>query len=997
VRLHSLRVTAFGPFADAQLVDFDSLGADGLFLLHGPTGAGKTTVLDAVAFGLFGELPGARGDKDGRRLLSDHAAAGTSPQVELELTVGGRRLRLVRTPEHQRPKRRGQGSVTEPARATLTWLDRVNDAPVTRIPEVAIEVHRLVGMSADQFFQVALLPQGEFARFLRSGTEERARLLARLFDTSRFDTAEKWLSERRRASTADAAAATQLVEVLLGRVCTAAGVDTDTPPVSEIGPWAQQLVAQAHGQVVRTAGAVTLAQQSAAAARDALIRARERVGLVDRRERAGSQLADLEAQRARHDQLTCALRAAQAAAPAALAARDAAGCAVAASEHRGTATELAERVASDPDGRVALARAGAGQHDLVAASDGWWTEVGRLDELIELACAVQQDEVRADRLRAQVQTVSAQLNDLAGKTAELPAARVAAESALIEARRAADGLAGLQTARRRAAEVAAAAAMVPSLRATAADAEAARSLAVTRHQEAKQFWLDLREHRLAGIAAELAGALQAGQACAVCGSRQHPRPAQAGERAVSESDERLAHEAETVAAAAVTDWRGRCTAALRELDGALHRSTGLDPVAALQADVVAAEACERAAGQAAGLVVAERRCGELEAEAELLVQLQLQLHQQAAGSRVQLAELHNRIAGDHARLQAGRGFDPDVAARRARLHQLAAATADLLAARVRAHAAEVTAAQRHAQAQAAARQAGFTGAAQAQAAVLPAAEIAEMDAELAIAAATRSAALAVLAELEIVGLGAWDGPGAAAAECAEQERTRFAEQALGQAQGAAATAAQRWQSLEHLHAQLRQQLAVLGPMLAEAQRVTALAEVVSGLGQNSRRVSLHSYVLAARLEQVAHAASQRLHRMSAGRYELVHSDAVGPNGRRGGLGLEVLDAYTGAVRSTKTLSGGESFLASLSLALGLADVVAEESGGVALDTLFIDEGFGTLDPAALEEVMGVLDELRAGGRVVGLVSHVDELRQRIPNRLHVRMTQSGSSLHASTG
>ena len=155
---------------------------------------------------------------------------------------------------------------------------------------------------------------------------------------------------------------------------------------------------------------------------------------------------------------------------------------------------------------------------------------------------------------------------------------------------------------------------------------------------------------------------------------------------------------------------------------------------------------------------------------------------------------------------------------------------------------------------------------------------------------------------------------------------------------------------------------------------------------------LQSFVLAARLEQVAEVASRRLLDMSGGRYTFLHSDAQGRHGARGGLGLDVLDEYTGARRPTKTLSGGESFMASLALALGLADVVTAESGGVQIDTLFVDEGFGTLDPRALDAVMTVLDELRRGGRTVGVISHVEELRTRIPSRLEVLAGRDGSRL-----
>ncbi len=161
-------------------------------------------------------------------------------------------------------------------------------------------------------------------------------------------------------------------------------------------------------------------------------------------------------------------------------------------------------------------------------------------------------------------------------------------------------------------------------------------------------------------------------------------------------------------------------------------------------------------------------------------------------------------------------------------------------------------------------------------------------------------------------------------------------------------------------------------------------------------MTLSSFVLAARLEEVAAAASERLRTMTAGRYSLVHSDARKGNAKAG-LSLLACDAWTGIDRDTATLSGGETFLASLALALGLADVVTAESAGTPMEALFVDEGFGTLDEETLDEVMNVLDGLRAGGRIVGIVSHVAELRQRIPARIHVRKTRTGSHVEVNSG
>jgi exonuclease SbcC len=180
--------------------------------------------------------------------------------------------------------------------------------------------------------------------------------------------------------------------------------------------------------------------------------------------------------------------------------------------------------------------------------------------------------------------------------------------------------------------------------------------------------------------------------------------------------------------------------------------------------------------------------------------------------------------------------------------------------------------------------------------------------------------------------------------------------------------------------------------------VRDLADTFAGTGgNNALRMRLSSFVLAARLERVADLANERLALMGEGRYRLQHSDGLAARGARSGLGLRVLDLWTGQTRDTATLSGGEAFMASLALALGLADAVREESGGFDLQTLFVDEGFGTLDDESLEQVMAVLDALREGGRAVGVVSHVAELRSRIPCQITVDKTESGSTVHVAGG
>ena len=224
MRPHRLRVTAFGAFGGTVEVCFDDLASAGLFLLHGETGAGKTTLLDAIGFALYGRVPGERGKA--RRLRSDHAAPGTTTEVQLEATMGGRRMRITRKPEQQRPKRRGGGTTTEQAKVLLEEAtDNGWRAVSTRAGEADDEIKDLMGMSAEQFYQVVLLPQGQFAQFLHAAADKRAELLEKLFATDRFGKVEDWLAERRRFTAREVDKAEQAVRELAARVAQVAGSD----------------------------------------------------------------------------------------------------------------------------------------------------------------------------------------------------------------------------------------------------------------------------------------------------------------------------------------------------------------------------------------------------------------------------------------------------------------------------------------------------------------------------------------------------------------------------------------------------------------------------------------------------------------------------------------------------------------------------------------------------------------------------------------------------
>jgi len=517
-----------------------------------------------------------------------------------------------------------------------------------------------------------------------------------------------------------------------------------------------------------------------------------------------------------------------------------------------------------------------------------------------------------------------------------------------------------------------------------------------RAATSREAWQDLRESRISGIAAELAADLVDGAPCRVCGAEEHPAPARATAHQVSRADEDAAYadfQAETGRYERARDAAQRLAAA-RDAAVAAAGETPLAELGAMHDRSARAHAA--AAAQAADAAEARSALGRAEVERDEHAARQQEAASRGAARtsrREELDEQHQRLSGELARARAGHA---SVAARRASL----AARISLLeraerAVRGRAEATTRLAEAESALAEAAAR-AGFATPGEASAALMPQSRLWDAERQTAAWAKEEAALEAELAAPE---------PAAAATRSAAdpvaaQAALDTANRRLQHASATASAARDRCAELDRLSATAATRIRALAPARAAHERIQRLAELAAGTSADNRyRMGLETYVLAARLEQVAAAAGVRLLRMSAGRYTLVHSDARGSGRARSGLGLVVVDAWTGTERDTATLSGGETFFASLALALGLADVVTDESGGTRLDTLFIDEGFGSLDDQTLDEVLDVLDGLRERDRAVGIVSHVADLRHRIPAQLRVDKGRNGSTirLRASGG
>ncbi|MGW2182523.1 AAA family ATPase [Streptomyces sp. NPDC001732] len=1006
MRLHRLAITAFGPFGTTQDIDFDALSSAGLFLLHGPTGAGKTSVLDAVCYALYGAVPGAR-QSPGTSLRSDHAPVDVATEVRLELTVGGRRLEITRRPAQPRPKRKGSGFTTEKAWSGLRehrpdkgWQ------PLSRShQEIGEEITQLIGMSREQFCQVVLLPQGDFARFLRADAEARGKLLGRLFDTRRFAAVEERLAELRRTAEAQVRAGDERIVGTAQRIAQAAGPVAGTP-LPDIRPgepgladgvleWAATARSGARERLDIATSALTMAETRRAAALEDLERTRELAALQRRHEETLRRSAAVEARRPGHeenrDRLARARKAdlvapaldlrdeAERAYHAALAARDRARASLPDTLADAGAEQLAElegRLRQELGGldaargaerrsaeidveRAALERQARDDDELIREADGWlagWEDT-------------------RNGLRARIEEAQE-----AATLAEQLAGRLEPARTRLEAARRRDALA---------LRVSAAAERLAGAREHAADAH--------------ESWLELRERRLRDIAAELAAELVDGEDCKVCGSADHPRPARAADGHVDRATEeraldayRRAEEARTAADRELGVVREQHAAARTAARTAEPRpGDGPEPVApdptvfelgALVDRLTSAHA--EAHRTAAGMHAAREALAAAEREHAERLDARQRAERRAAARTSQREGLDREQAALEAGLVAVRGASGTVAEHAGLLER----RVGLLAEAAGAVRAEEEAAQRRKEADDrladAAFRAGFDTPRAAAQNLLT--ETAQRELQYLVDDWQSEAAAVAdrLAETET--RDAAQRPPAAVA--AAQTAYDTAEGLLRNASAAVAAARERCAELGRLSREAEREVRGLGPLREEYDRVARLAGLTAGTSaDNERKMRLESYVLAARLEQVAAAATARLQRMSSGRYTLVHSDAR-TGGRRAGLGLHVVDAWTGRERDTATLSGGETFFASLALALGLADVVTDEAGGVRLDTLFIDEGFGSLDDQTLDEVLDVLDSLRERDRSVGIVSHVADLRRRIPAQLEVVKERHGSAV-----
>ena len=1053
MRIRRLEMVGIGPFTQRQVIDFTAFDESGLFLLEGPTGSGKSTIIDALTFALYGDVARQK-DASKDRLRSNRLEDGQRSEVDLVFEVRSGLYRVARTPAYTPAGRKTQRN----SKATLVRVveDPSVEAGVRTVEDIASgpskvgpEITRIVGLDKEQFLQTIVLPQGKFARFLTATSDERERILRDIFDTRVYVAFQERLAEAAASSRAALAERERAAAGAMARVAGVAvpgvaldaaegggdratgapggtsrkatgapgGTDredaatdgaargADSGPAAAPGPtsadpdpcaedpspaleWARgrhRLVEEAL-EGARLAAAEADARDSEQ--QEELRRALDDLAAVERHRRLAEQLAGLEDAQPGIDELRARCRSGRAAQRVlayadaherAVRAREAARLLVARRWREAGCdgeppASSAEASASCPLWRGA-ARAASQR---AAALEGLAAVEAALPGRVQRVAALEADEASAaERLRAceeaarvlpsQIERAQAGLEAMRADAAAVPAARAELERLddRLEASRRADVLRASLTG------------LSEALREAVRGAKVADAAA----RDAHDLWLS-------ATAGALAAGLVDGSPCPVCGSESHPSPAPLSDDGITREQVRGLDEARQRADGELADAKSAHSDAVREISrlnaiagdhtGAIEelRGAAASRLRALEGAARRIPGVEEAIGQ-------ERaRLGELEGR--------------RADAAASLARARAALDEERAALERARGQVAEhapggrtIAESIEESEALASAFSALLEAASTWNGACEQEESARAEFVAQLGRSGLPSDGDSWRGALVDEDLLDSyEARVSGHDQQLFALRQALASQEAEHAGGLDAPDVEGARerARASARTRVAaHQRVGSLEQCARELGSAVESLASCVDELRAARQEAGP-------VRRLADIAAASSpENLAATPLSAWVLVSRLEEVLRATNPRLAAISSGRYELVAVPDDGTQSRKSGLGLRIVDHDTDTERSARTLSGGETFYTSLALALGLADVVTAEAGGVELRTVFIDEGFGSLDAHTLSLVMDQLHQLRDGGRCVGVVSHVEEMASQIPDQVRVRPLPAGGS------
>lgn len=1018
MKIRWLRITGIGPFAGTHTVDFSAFEDSGLFLLDGPTGAGKSTLIDAITFALYGDVARTK-DASKDRLRSNHISDSDPSEADLVFEVATGIYRVTRTPAYTPAGKKSQRN----SKSTLTRVVEDPDAPdgwrtvepIASGPrDVGYEIPRIVGLDKDQFLQTIVLPQGKFSQFLNATSDAREQILRDIFDTqiyvdftkSLVDAAassKRGIEERRVAAVGafervrsldnalseDAHADAPGSEERAAEAEEADQLDAGVEDASAVRRWAQDAcdrAQEAHTQTLRVAEVATATAREASRA---LAEGRALAEAQVEHARVSAKLAELTA--AEEAVASDRERASQARRALAVAPFDAA--VTEATARLGSAGDqvtalspaLGDEASAAPESLTPEAVSALGERAQAQRDEASRTR-GSLEEALALERSLPDLRAQIESLRSRREQALARIASIEAEREALPGRIEQATEALRLMRADADTLPEAASALRAINERLDASMQADLLRSALLGASDELREATATAKLANAAAADGHDLWIAQSASALARELEEDTPCPVCGSTEHPSPAPAADGEITREQVAELDQARDRAENALRDAQARHQDLVR-------RIAQLNEVAGAPTPTLETKR-DRAAELVAKLEALAPQIAEIEAALEQervrlggLTDSLASAREAAASLASTLQERESALSAALTRVDAERADFVSLGERATALDErahraalLARACADWDSAR----AAHVKA--QHSIAEALEEQ-GLESDSW-RSLLLPLPEVEALEARAAAHDKELFAVREALASERLTHAAATPAPDLEALT----ETARKAEEDAAGAARASGILEQHCAQLDAARISLEQALDALRRAREQAGPIRRLADIATASGpENLASTPLSAWVLIARLEEVLAAANPRLAAISSGRYELASVPDDGTASRKSGLGLAIIDHDTDAMRSPRTLSGGETFYTSLALALGLADVVSAEAGGVELRTMFIDEGFGSLDSHTLSLVMAQLQALRSAGRTVGVISHVEEMATQIADQIQVRPLPEGGS------
>ena len=910
-----LTLSAFGPYAGETAVDFESLGESGLYLITGDTGAGKTSLFDAITFALYGEASGS--SREASMLRSQYAAPETPTWVELVFTHAGKRYTVRRNPEYERPSRRGGGFTKQAADAALLLPD---GRTVTRAKDVTQEIQTLLGLDRNQFSQVAMIAQGDFLKLLLADTRDRQAIFRDLFHTGAYRVFQDKLKEEASAADRVCRELRQGIAQYLGGIAAAEG-DSDAAglqqasegklPMEEALSLLEKRNARDAERLEEIGNALSGLDRRIAENHASLSRAEE----LERAE--AERLAaekTLQQQTGRQEGLEQALHDAEKRLPEA--------------EKLGNDAAALEALLPEYDAREQLRLARQKTRQRLDAEKAAQEENGRRRERL----SAELEELRA--LQKRLADAGARKEALL-RDKERTESRGKQLSAFLQTDK------DLREAERKLAQ-----------------AQDAYCRAQAKSDTETHRYEDMNRAFLSEQAGVLARTLEEGLPCPVCGSREHPAPARASLDAPSEQQlkqqkqaaDRARQEAESMSRTA-QGLRGQTGAILQEQ----QKRAG-----ELWDTLPAGDVCEAAERERGALRQQHAELVRAIAEEEEKLRRKAELDAAIPKKETEEKQLHDSLLTS---LETVAGLDAELVQTDLRLRQ----AEEKLAHPSRREAEAACLAMRQTQQQ-----------------IRKSAEKARED-----LAACRTAC----AELEgrIRQLRALNEKAEAPDKDALLKEREQLKEDKKQTDERYRTVLLRLNTNRSMLSGIREKSGALEQAEKRLTWLRALSNTANGTVTGKEKIMLETYVQMTFFDRILARANTRLMVMTGGQYELRRRPEAENNRAQSGLELNVIDHYNGTERSVKTLSGGESFKASLSLALGLSDEIQSSAGGIRLDTMFVDEGFGSLDEESLAQAIRALSALTESSRLVGIISHVSELKEKIDRQIIVTKQKTGGS------